>query len=259
MVSGGIIASVSGLTGSLSNVTAVVDGYKLTLTGIANKTYTASKDTYVDLLRSGTTLSVVYTEVTNNAASPALASNSIRIGIVVSSGAALTTLNQGSPSVTAPVASSVVYAVQDSLGNLIYNTTPSPTQIGYRQIASVFSSGSTSPVQVTGLSCPVIIPAGRKAKISIVTTNTTINAVATSTVGIWDGTVGSGTRITIAGGSSAVSGASANPSPSGYVQPSLSAASSKTYNAAFNVDSGTGNFGTSASATSPSYISVDLV
>lgn len=108
VLSGGVVAISSGLVGTCSNVTLVIDGYKMTLSSIANKTYTASKDTYVDILRTGTTPSIVYTEVANAAASPALASSSLRLAKVITSGAAITSVTQN------PNA--------DSLGNTYRNT-----------------------------------------------------------------------------------------------------------------------------------------
>lgn len=76
------------------------------------RTFTASRDTYVDLANNGDgTANITYTEVGNNAGSPALANsgtvlNTIRNAIVVSTGSALTTgkatINQGDPNIAAP-------------------------------------------------------------------------------------------------------------------------------------------------------------
>lgn len=104
VVSGGVLALVSALTGSLSNIVYYINGNRYSISSIANKVYTASRDTYVDV---NTSQAVVYTEVANGAAAPALLANHKRLGYVVSSGAALTIIRQ---------------VGFDSLGNRLYNT-----------------------------------------------------------------------------------------------------------------------------------------
>ena len=142
---------------------------------------------------------LVYTTVTNNAASPALAANSVRIAIIVagaSSIAAAGSVNQGQENAVLPIASSIAYAVTDSIGNLICPRDPSHRILGLRQIIGGFSSASTSQVQVTGLSCPVIVPIGRKIKISVLADYVQSTGGATNIyVGMWQGTVGSGTLL----------------------------------------------------------------
>lgn len=102
VASGGVVALSSGLIGSFSNIVYYISGRRYSASSIANKTYTASKDTYVDINSSGTPL---YSEVTNGAASPALTAGYIRIAKVVTSGAAIT---------------SVTRSGLDSLNNAIY-------------------------------------------------------------------------------------------------------------------------------------------
>lgn len=85
---------VSGLTtptsASLSSTTvagvAYVNGARLIVSAAA-RTYTASKDTYVDLTSVGT---FTYTEVANAAAAPAQAANTVRLAKVVTSATAVT-------------------------------------------------------------------------------------------------------------------------------------------------------------------------
>ena len=101
--SGGAVAQSAGLTGTFSNIVYYIGGIRYTATSVPNKTYTASKDTYVDIGTDGT---VDYNEVANGAASPSLSASHIRVAKVVTSGAAIT---------------SVVQVGSDSLGNLIYN------------------------------------------------------------------------------------------------------------------------------------------
>lgn len=94
--SGGIWTALTGFNVSMSALTAYIDGYRNTVSAIASRSFTPSKDTYVDVLRNTTTnaFSIVYTEVANGAATPALAPNSARVAIVVTSGAAVTAIRQ---------------------------------------------------------------------------------------------------------------------------------------------------------------------
>lgn len=96
VLSGGIWTSLTGLNAGMSAVSAYIDGYKNTVAAVATRLFTASRDTYIDLLRNTGTnaFSLVYTEVVNNAAAPALAANSVRLGIVVTSGSAITRIVQ---------------------------------------------------------------------------------------------------------------------------------------------------------------------
>lgn len=160
---------------SMSAGIIVIAGLRLRVAAVTSRTFTASKDTYVDLQdNSDGTASITYTEVSNNAASPALPNsgtvlNTLRNAIVITGASVIASatvqdgsvgaLNQGSCFSVLPIASSIAYTVTDSLGNLIYNTTPQPKLLGYRQIIANFTSTSTSVVVVTGLSCPVNFPA----------------------------------------------------------------------------------------------------
>lgn len=89
VASGGVIAQTSGLTASFSDLVYYITGLRHTKTGVANRLYTASKDTYVDI---GTDGVLDYTEVANGAASPALSASHIRLAKVVTSGAAVTSV-----------------------------------------------------------------------------------------------------------------------------------------------------------------------
>lgn len=124
VVSGGVVAQSAGLVGTFSNIVFYLNGQRYSGSSIANKTYTASKDTYVDVTAaSGGAVSVTYTEVANGAASPALAANYLRIAKVTTSGAAIT---------------SVVQYSTDSLGNTIYPDAPvGKTNIQFPDFSSV--------------------------------------------------------------------------------------------------------------------------
>lgn len=91
VVSGGLIAQTAGLTASFSDLIYYIGGLRYTKTGVANRLYTASKDTYVDIGADGT---LDYTEVANGAAAPALTAAHIRLAKVVTSGAAITSVVQ---------------------------------------------------------------------------------------------------------------------------------------------------------------------
>lgn len=169
-VSGGVWSGDSygsTLAASMTAWTGYINGQRGTISAVTARSFTASKDTYVDVLNSSGTFSLVYTEVANNAASPALASNSVRIAIIVTGGssiAAATSINQGQSDRTLPIASSIAYTVTDSLGNLIYNLSSSPILIGYRYLDSYGSPGATSHSGV--LSTPIIVPTGRRIKVT---------------------------------------------------------------------------------------------
>jgi len=188
----------SSLNASMTALVAYINGQRGTVSAVTARAFTASKDTYIDVLNSSGTFSLVYTEVANNAASPALAANSIRLGIIVSGAniASVAAVNQGQLDKVLPIASSIAYTTTDSLGNLICPRDPSRKVLGYRQIVASVNTTNTSVTQATGLSCPVIIPTGRKAKITFFATQlSSTAATGTNVAAIWSGTVGSGTRI----------------------------------------------------------------
>jgi len=163
VASGGVIAISAGLVATISNIVYYIGGKRYTKSSIANKTFTASKDTYVDIDTTGT---ITYTEVANNAASPSLAANSIRIAIIVTNGTTLTVINQGDTAVTGPTVSSAILAVCDSLGNQIY---PVPNQklLAYRALTSN-KTGITTLTDIAELTVPANIPANARVKLSFV-------------------------------------------------------------------------------------------
>lgn len=198
VASGCVWSTVSGLSGGMTGGTIYYNGTPVTVNSVASHTFTASMDTYIDVDKNG---NITYQAVSNNSTSPSLTANSIRIAIVITGSSAISFVNIGQPDTTlsgfAPINSSVPYCVQDSLGNLIYPTDPSMKILGYRQINSTLSGISTSntQTQITGLSCPVIVPAGRKVEIIIHIPEVTTDSITTPIIGIYDGTVPSGTFI----------------------------------------------------------------
>lgn len=245
--------------GSMTAGVVVINGNPVTVALVTAHTFTASKDTYVDVLDGGAGAgTVVYTEVNNNAASAALAANSIRIGIVVTAAgsiAAAGSINQGQEDRIVPIASSIPYAVTDSLGNLICPRDPNRKIIGYRQTISTFTTASTSAVQVTGVSCPVIVPTGRKVEITSIINASNTTGGDGSALTLWDGVVASGTQLQINTQTSASANQGQTLSVIAIVTP---ATTSKTYNLGLNaVTGGTAQAG--AGSTQPVAIIVKLV
>lgn len=173
VATGLIWSSVSGLQGTMSSGIAYIANasatFRVSITGVGSYTFTASKDTYIDIDYNG---NIYYQAVSNNAASPSITANAIRVAIVVTNGSAISFINQGQTDSTlsgfAPVISSVALTVSDSLGNLIYPTDPSGKLLGYRQITSNFSTASTTFVDVPGLTAlNVVVPTNRKVKLNV--------------------------------------------------------------------------------------------
>jgi hypothetical protein len=131
--------------------------------------------------------------------------------------------------------------------------------LGYAQITTNFTTGSTTAVQATGLTVTVTIPAGgRKIKITA-WSGQLYNQTASRFVNmeIWDGTVGSGTRLALVQN---FTGATANAGSSAVavavVTPS---AGSKTYNVGCYTDALGGTAGIQAVSTAPAFILVEAI
>lgn len=153
---------------SMTAGTVYINGRRILISAVVSRTFTASKDTYVDILDNGDgTGTVVYTEVTNNAASPALAANSIRIGIVVTGAsniAAATSINQGQPTRTLPLISSVPLTWSDSLGNTIYPLNPNGGVFAGR-FSIVTNVGVASPFTIPQMSLVIVSDGIRKIRL----------------------------------------------------------------------------------------------
>lgn len=96
VASGCIWTLVSGLNGTMTAGVVYVhdvngDMIRLPLSLITSKAFTASKDTYVDVGYDGV---IDYNEVANNATSPTLASNHIRLAKIVTNGSTITSVDQ---------------------------------------------------------------------------------------------------------------------------------------------------------------------
>lgn len=258
VASGCVWSVVSGLGGTMSGGTIYYGGTPVTVNSVASHTFTASKDTYVDVDRNG---NVTYQPVTNNSASPSITANSIRVGIVITGASAITFVNIGQIDTTisgfAPIISSVSLTTTDSLGNLIYPTDPQMRILGYRQItAAVTGITSTSGALVTGLTCPVSPPSGRKVKVSVWSRGVYMSTgVAQGQLQIWSGTVGSGTNLS-----------QADSNPAGTSQPNnieakavtLPGTTPITYNAGAATGNGSDAVNVDAATVAPAYILVEL-
>lgn len=156
------------LAASMTAGVVVINGNPITVAAVTARAFTTNVDTYIDVLDNGDgTGLLVYTTAATNAASPALASNSIRIGIIQAAATitAATKVNQGEEDRVFPIASSIAYAVTDSLGNLICPRDSNRKVLGRRQLTSSTTQNATAITDVTGLSVPVIVPTGRKIKL----------------------------------------------------------------------------------------------
>ena len=139
-------------------------------------TATVSKDNYVYIDVTGT---ITVTPNTTNAASPALPANSILLGIGIWGVATASSINQGDPFTVAPVVSSRTLGVVDTNGVQIYPTSPTSNLIGWAQVQAS-QTGITTITDLTGLTSPCIIPAGRHIEIgysSVVAESTTSDGI----------------------------------------------------------------------------------
>lgn len=252
----------STLNFSMTSGVVVINGNPVTVASFSASAATASKDTYVDVLDNGDGTGLVVKTggniVNNNAASPALASNSIRLGIVVSGAgniASAASVNQGEESKVLPIASSIPYAVTDSLGNLICPRDPNRKILGYRQILSNFTTTSATVVQVTGLTCPVIVPTGRKVKITGFTNALTQSASPKNGyIYIYDTSV-AGTALQVA---QMLTNTAANGSQTDLMVMNTPASASKTFVIGAQSD-GASTLTVAATSTAPTFIMVELV
>jgi hypothetical protein len=158
---------------SLTSGICYINGNRQIIPAVASRAYTFSKDTYVDALYNASgTATLVYTEVVNNAASPALAANSVRLGIVctgATSVPAATYINQGEDTALFPTShSGTVWVITtDTLGNLICPRDPNRLTLGYRRVNVTNQTSSASWVQIQGLIMPIKVPTRRKVKVTV--------------------------------------------------------------------------------------------
>lgn len=152
VTSGGVVAQSAGLIGTFSNIVFYLNGQRYSGSSIANKTYTASKDTYVDVTAvSGGAVSVTYTEVANGASAPALTANYVRIAKVVTNGSAITSVTQDGSN--------------DLLGNMIYPRFGQKFATAYK---AYDTTGFTRALNSYATFTPATLPTGDR----VITTRT---------------------------------------------------------------------------------------
>lgn len=244
---------------SMSAGVVYINGRRISISGVTARSFTASRDTYVDVLdNQDGTGTLVYTEVTNNAASPALAANSLRIGIVVTGAsniAAATSINQGQYDRVLPIASSIPYCFTDSIGNIICPRDGSSRRmIGYRQSVANNQTTGVSDVVPCNLNC--IIPTGRSVKGEGGGAGMT-SSVANSavTLNLYDVTAGA--NLTGGAGSATnASGDAAFAAPQRYYTPSASGVRNFKLQIAKGTNAAT--VSSNATATNPTFIAIYL-
>jgi len=153
---------------SMTSGVVYIDGTRVPVSAVTSRTFTASRDTYIDV---GTDGVVDYTEVTNNNASPALSASHIRLGIIVTGASNIAnvgSVNQGQFDKVLPIASSIAYTFTDSLGNIICPRDPQRRTLGYKQVTASQNT-ITTEVDITGLASPVIVPDGSSVELSACT------------------------------------------------------------------------------------------
>lgn len=239
---------------SMTSGVIYINGRRLTLSAVTARTFTASKDTYIDAsdATGDGIATLTYTEVANNAASPALAANSVRVGIIVTAAgsiAAAGSVNQGEQNKVLPIASSIAYSVTDSLGNLICPRDPLRKVLGYRQIIAYFTPGSGAETLITGLNTPVIIPNNRKVKVSLVC-STAAGASGTTVMKTYTGVFGSG--------GTAIGQQNQATTNSGINSVALDTPTSASVTYTATVTNGSATPTVGASSTGPTYIMVEL-
>lgn len=124
--------------GSMTALVGYINGLRGTVSAVTARLFTASKDTYVDILSTAGVFSLVYTEVANGAAAPALAANSIRLAKVVTDATDI------------QAASSITQFGKDSLNNTYYPNGPvGGAELDSSELSSnmkiAYNSGSISP------------------------------------------------------------------------------------------------------------------
>jgi len=164
ITSGGLQPSTGALANTISAGVAYVQGQRVSVP-LTNKTWTANRDTYVDLSSSGV---YTYVEVTNGAAVPAVTALNMRIAKVVTGGAAIGSVTMLKAPVTSYGTGSGVniYGIGNTLFGKalapIATTAYSNTIVGDTQCAALTTGyenvviGAATPLLSTGYNNVVI-------------------------------------------------------------------------------------------------------
>lgn len=181
--------------GSMTAGVVYINGVRIVVNAVSAHTFTASKDTYVDIDNTGT---ISYNEANNNAASPALASNSLRLAIIVTGAgniAAAGSVNQGQENKVLPIASSIPYTVTDSLGNLICPRDPNRRTLGYRTATAALTSLGTSSTLMPGMTMTVSAPTARKLRIDVYIPSCQMSVAGAVTVELYNSATVTGSPV----------------------------------------------------------------
>lgn len=239
------------LNGSMTAGVVYINGKRVPVSAVTAHAFTLNKDTYVDVDNAGT---LHYSESTTNAASQALTSGYLRLAIIVSGAASIASVasvNQGQETKVVPIASSIPYAVTDSLGNLICPRDPQRKTLGYRQI--IIDATSTSTSDMAGLNLTCIIPTGRKAKVSgFIGAGTA--SVASNAVGMVLVDVTASANIATANSDTNASGDAVSVNPVAI----SSAGGTRNYKAQIQKGANAATVHGNASSTNPNFILVEL-
>lgn len=109
---------------SMTSGVVCIGGKVVVVDSVANRLFTASKDTYIDVDNTG---ALYYSEVANNAASPSLTAGRLRVAIIVTGASNIAnagSINQGQFNKALPVISGNYLVFGDSNGNPICNRQP---------------------------------------------------------------------------------------------------------------------------------------
>lgn len=111
--------------GSMTSGTIYINGRRLSISSVTARSFTASKDTYIDLLDNlDGTGTLVYTEVANAAAQPSIAANSLRIASIVTNGSAITLVIGRAPRNADEIARAKIIATSSAPAGLIISNIP---------------------------------------------------------------------------------------------------------------------------------------
>jgi hypothetical protein len=162
-------------------------------------------------------------------------------------------------SITGSVFTSAVVGTSSIATNAVQasNLATNAITLGYAQVTASLATTSTTPVQATGLTATVTIPAGgRRIKITAygpgISNN---NSTFINQISIWDGTVGSGTQLQLASIWTITANDQAPALVFAVVTP---ATGNKTYNVGLAALTG-GTTTLSAGSTSPAFILVEAI
>jgi len=137
---GGVWSTSSGLIGSMTAGNVWYNGVRSVIPVVTSKTFTASKDTYVDF--NPATSVFTYVLETNGAAQPAVTSGCVRVALIVTGASAISSIYQAAYWKAVPL-------VWQYLGSI--------------QVTTNQSTSSNTFVEIPGMTIPVTIPNGATA------------------------------------------------------------------------------------------------